>query len=286
MSDNSTQGGSDTVRDIDRGGLGVKTQVVQIDFGGASGNTEQLATLANPLPTAQSQTSFFFSTGNSSTAQLAPGAVFPGVFDNVISQNALSLLIESDQPVTVVINQYITNTDTVASSSETYVSVPTLGGWGISKAVNLNGNYVQLAVTNNGVVATTKLNVNTYYGTIPQTAQVIGTLNQVTGQVDTAENGDNANDMDLPSSANSNVPTSQATGLLSSETYAKVFDGVMWQRQRGQIDQGTRVYDTAVIELLTQVLAELRVHSVLMQQAFSIGDNLDAIRNDQSINLQ
>lgn len=47
MSDNTTLGGSsDVVRDIDRSG--VKTQVVQLDVGGAT--AESLVSSANPLP--------------------------------------------------------------------------------------------------------------------------------------------------------------------------------------------------------------------------------------------
>lgn len=41
--------GGDTIRDIDRGG-GIKTQTVQLDFGGGSLTPENLATLANALP--------------------------------------------------------------------------------------------------------------------------------------------------------------------------------------------------------------------------------------------
>jgi len=43
--------GGDTVRDIDRSGAGIKTQVVQLDFGGANTNAEQLVSGTNPLPT-------------------------------------------------------------------------------------------------------------------------------------------------------------------------------------------------------------------------------------------
>jgi hypothetical protein len=46
MADNSLQGGSDTIRDIDKGG--VKTQVFALDAGGAG--VESLVTSANPLP--------------------------------------------------------------------------------------------------------------------------------------------------------------------------------------------------------------------------------------------
>ena len=45
--DNSTQGGSDTIRDIDKGG--VKTQVFAVDLGGAG--VEKLLNSDNPMPT-------------------------------------------------------------------------------------------------------------------------------------------------------------------------------------------------------------------------------------------
>lgn len=49
MTDNSTQGGNDTIRDLDRSGSGPKTQVFQLDHGG-TGATESLTSRANPLP--------------------------------------------------------------------------------------------------------------------------------------------------------------------------------------------------------------------------------------------
>lgn len=52
MADNTqvNVGSGDKVRDLDRLGLGIKTQVVQIDFGGGNANAESLASLTNPLP--------------------------------------------------------------------------------------------------------------------------------------------------------------------------------------------------------------------------------------------
>ena len=63
MSDNTllnAGSGGDSVRDVERTiGSGIKTQVVQLDFGGASGNAEQLATSSNPLPVADSDADGF-----------------------------------------------------------------------------------------------------------------------------------------------------------------------------------------------------------------------------------
>ena len=43
-------GGGDTIRDLQRTGGTVKTEVVQLDFGGASVNPESLVSSQNPLP--------------------------------------------------------------------------------------------------------------------------------------------------------------------------------------------------------------------------------------------
>ena len=44
MSDNSSQGGTDLIRDLARQGGAIKTQVMQLDLGGASANGEVLIT--------------------------------------------------------------------------------------------------------------------------------------------------------------------------------------------------------------------------------------------------
>lgn len=44
MADNSLQGGTDTIRDLDRVASGIKTQVMQLDMGGPAANAEVLLT--------------------------------------------------------------------------------------------------------------------------------------------------------------------------------------------------------------------------------------------------
>ena len=51
MSDNTTVSTTDTIRDLDRNSTGIKTQVMQLDFGGPTPNLEQLVSPTNPLPT-------------------------------------------------------------------------------------------------------------------------------------------------------------------------------------------------------------------------------------------
>ena len=229
-----------------------------------------------PMPVAQSGTNFLFSSVNSTTAQLAAGAVFPGAIETILSQTQISMLLESDQPGVLVVNQYITATDPFPVSSYTY---QTIAGQGFSQAIKANGNYAQVIFTNNGQKNTTQLNINTYYGTIQESVQVGATSNQVTGLPDTLENGDNFNDFDAPTG---NATGSASTGLIGAEAYPRFFDGINWQRQRGQIDLGLRVYDSTVIDLLTQIIKELRVHSFQMQQYGNTTDAAD-IRDDPNL---
>ena len=49
---NPQAGGGDSIRDLQRVGGTVKTEVVQLDFGGPNTNVENLASTINPLPVA------------------------------------------------------------------------------------------------------------------------------------------------------------------------------------------------------------------------------------------
>lgn len=126
----------------------------------AAGNTGILV-----VPTA---TNFILSTGNSSTAQLAAGASYTGTIESVLSQVAVSLTIVSDQPITITINQYITTSTSALCGTYTYY---TAAGAGFNQGITVNGNYLNIVVKNTGLVATTTLNINTYYGTQPPTTQ-------------------------------------------------------------------------------------------------------------------
>ena len=234
MADNTllnSGSGGDTVRDIDRGS-GIKTQVVQVDFGGQAG-PEQLASFANPIPVQPAAAYFIQSTGNSSTAQLGVNQTFTGTIDNVLSQSQVSLLLETDQPGTLTVNQFITATDPfpviVTSYSIIAGSAANAGGFG--QSLTLNGNYAQVLFTNTGTAATTKLNINTYYGTLTPTVQQIGTFNQDSGQTDPLYSGDNSKDYDLPEFV-------APTGLIGAEVYPRMFDGNYWQRIRGNLQNG------------------------------------------------
>lgn len=157
--------GGDYVRDVERSiGSGVKTQVTQLDFGGASGNAEQLVTATNPLPVSVNAANFIFSSANSTTTNLAAGATFTGTLETALNQPSISLDFASDQPAVITVYQYI--------DVSGLVPVPPIrfnvqGGAGFSGSFVLNGNYVKVSVQNLGIATSTVLNLNTAYGTIP-----------------------------------------------------------------------------------------------------------------------
>ena len=170
MADNSAIAPSgDVIRDLDRLGSGIKTQVTQIDFGGGSGNAEQLASTANPFPTAATGSYFVASAANSSTAQLAAGASFVGTIEAIPTALDLSLNIPTDQPLAVVVNFYATISATSFIGSLPAVAVQ--AGAGLNRSFPTNGNFCNVVVTNTGTAATTTLKIDAQYGSIPAADQ-------------------------------------------------------------------------------------------------------------------
>ncbi|MDE3021964.1 MAG: hypothetical protein KGI54_08900 [Pseudomonadota bacterium] len=171
MADNTilnTGTGGDTIRDLDRSG--VKTQVVALDGGGASG--ESLVSATNPLPISLAASTFVFSTVNTSTAQLAAGAKFTGGIEAIPNQPAISLLMTSDQPMTVLVRQFIDAAGVYAVPNLTTMPTPVPAGTGTSFSVPANGNYCQIVVQNVGSATTTTFNLNTAYGNIDASTQL------------------------------------------------------------------------------------------------------------------
>lgn len=125
----------------------------------------------NGLAVSSVATNFVASTGNSTTAQLAGGATFTGPAETVFNQQAISLLFIADQLCTVTVRQYIGVSGTGAAAtgtglvnSESFLIQPNAGS---SQSIVANGNYVSISVTNNSPTATTTLNLNVAYGTLP-----------------------------------------------------------------------------------------------------------------------
>jgi len=122
------------------------------------------------LEVMQSSTDFYLSAAgqNSSTTNLAAAATFFGSIEDVFAQQNYSILFKADQPVTLNIKQYIDAAGTYKVVDNQF-TIPANTGWARSGV--MNGNYLQVTVTNTGASTTTSLNLNTAYGTIaPSTA--------------------------------------------------------------------------------------------------------------------
>lgn len=101
------------------------------------------------------------STGNSSTTQLAAGASFNGTIEAPQDQPSISILMTSDQPMTVRVRQFI---DLAGSFAVPDVVLFVPAGVGLARSLPINGNFVQVIATNTGGSTTTTFNLNVAYG--------------------------------------------------------------------------------------------------------------------------
>lgn len=144
-----------------------KAQIVD-----ASGNivTSILGTgTGNAILTGAGPTQFVFSTGNTSTSQLASNATFTGMIEAVVFQPAVTVGLTSDQSGTLTLNQFI---DAGGLFLESTMQLSITAGVGFNRAFSLAGNYFQLVFKNTGASTTTTLNINTAYGTLTATSQL------------------------------------------------------------------------------------------------------------------
>lgn len=208
MADNTilpTGVGGDTIATDDI--AGVKFQRVKLIHGADGVNDGDVST-ANPLPTAvfdgtdlainslsagtganglmvaQGATNFFFSTLNSSTAQLAAAATFNGTIEAVLSAPYASVIIDTDQTGTLVVKQYITSAAGTQIINTTFNIPAKASGNCFGRSFPINGNYFSISYTNTGGSATTTLNINVAYGNIDATTQLLNlpvSLNEVNG---------------------------------------------------------------------------------------------------------
>ena len=115
------------------------------------------------IPIGISAANFLFSTNNSSTSQLAANSTFTGVIETALNQPDISILMTSDQQITLNVYQYIDISGVYAVPTMTFI-IP--ANTQFSRSVPINGNYVKVTATNNGVSSTTTFNLNVAYGTI------------------------------------------------------------------------------------------------------------------------
>lgn len=121
-----------------------------------------------PFPVGIAGSYFTSSTVNSSTTQLAASATFTGTVETIYNQPAISILLTSDQPGTLTLNQYIDAAGLYLAQSNVFTNT---AGVPISRALIANGNYFRASYQNTGASTTTTFNLNTAYGDLePQTA--------------------------------------------------------------------------------------------------------------------
>lgn len=116
-----------------------------------------------PTPMQVASFNYPISTGNSSTTQLAAGATFTGAIESPQDQPSLSILMTSDQPMTVTVRQFIDSGGTFAAPDIVfYVPAST----GFARSLTINGNFVQVLAQNTGAATTTTFNLNCAFGVL------------------------------------------------------------------------------------------------------------------------
>jgi hypothetical protein len=131
---------------------------------GTAIGSQASGTTVEGLLIAAGSTEFYFSTVNSSTAQLAAAATFTGTIESIVNAQAWSILVVTDQNGTLTVREYVDAGGTRVSSVRTFSVV---AGSPFSRCFTANGNYFNATFQNNGGSTTTTLNINVAYGTLP-----------------------------------------------------------------------------------------------------------------------
>lgn len=140
---------------------GARAQIVKQAFGAV--DEAEVVSMSRPLPTRVTAFNYPLSTGNSSTTQLAAGATFTGAIETPQDQPSMSILMTSDQPMTVRVRQFIDSGGTFAAP-DIVLFVPASAG--LARSFPINGNFVQVIAQNTGAATTTTFNLNVAYGTL------------------------------------------------------------------------------------------------------------------------
>lgn len=120
--------------------------------------------VSGTVNTVDNGTNYTFSTANSSSVQLASGATFTGTIESVTTQQSISILMSSDQPIQLTFYQYSDASGVYAGPPRSFY-IP--ASQGISWSMPLNCNYCKLTATNVGRATSTTFRLDIAYGTIP-----------------------------------------------------------------------------------------------------------------------
>ena len=118
---------------------------------------------ASDVPIRVDTYSYPISTNNSSTAQLAAGATFTGAWETPQDLPSVSILLTSDQPITLTLQQAI-NSDGTGRVPDIVFYVTASAGF--ARSLTINGNFVRLTAQNTGASTTTTFNLNVAYGNL------------------------------------------------------------------------------------------------------------------------
>jgi hypothetical protein len=110
------------------------------------------------------ETIFINSVGNTSVTQLTAGQTFTGTIANLLTGKSLVISTNSNLAYTVNVTQFNDLAGTQNLGTETFTR---LANQALNIAVQMNGDYARVSVTNNGVATTVGFFVNTYFGDMP-----------------------------------------------------------------------------------------------------------------------
>ena len=212
---------------------------------GATGVDGGNVTSTNALPVINSGANVFQGAGNTSSAQLARGASFTGTAETVFNQAAISVIIASDQPLQIVLSQWIDAGATQAAVVQTFY-VAAKANFG--QSVPASANYFSLKVTNLGAVATTTLVIDTVYGALLPATQL--------------------NNAPVAIAEYAGAPLSTSNALPVQVT------------NQHNVTMATLGADPAYA--LALIYAELRLITQFLQVGLSVKDNPDDFRTDPS----
>ena len=212
---------------------------------GATGTDGGNVTSTNALPVINSGANVFQGAGNTSSAQLAAGTSFTGTAETVFNQAAISVIIASDQPLQIVLSQWIDAGGTQPVVVQTF-NVAAKANFG--QSVPASGNYFSIKVTNLGAVATTTLVIDTVYGTLLPATQLNNAPVALAEYAGAAISSSNPVPVQVTNQHNVNVAT-----LGPDPAYA-----------------------------LALIYAELKLITQYLQMGLSVKDNPDDFRTDPS----
>jgi hypothetical protein len=151
-----------TTIDADTGLLATRTPALGQALMAAS-RPVAIASDQSPVPSRIASYTYPASAGNSSTAQLAAGATFTGTIETPQDQPSLSILLTSDQPITLTVRQYIDAGGTFQVPSIVFYVA---AGAGFARSLTLNGNFFRVDAQNTGASTTTTFRLDCALGTL------------------------------------------------------------------------------------------------------------------------